>query len=225
MVSFDFISRGMENTMAVLPAILGAILILLIGWIVGRLLGKATRIVLDKATATATASPAIGNSDLGRTIAKSTISFGYLGDITVRCIVYLVAVLAAVDLLQMDFISAFMTKVIEYIPHIIAFVIIVVVGIILTNYFIEVFRNYAEQASIDLINPVLLLLRIFLYFVIVMLGLSQLQLDLSIIYAILVPIFWGIAIGLGAAMAIVVWHGMKNRSEEVMSHVMEVIEK
>jgi hypothetical protein len=221
----DILSRGMENTMAVLPAIIGALVILIVGWVVGRLLGKAVRIVLDKATATATASPVIGDSDLGKSVAKAPLSFGYLGDMTVRCIVYLVAILAAVDILNMEYLSRFMTEVIEYIPHVVAFVIIIVVGIILVDYFIDVFGNYSTSTRIELLTPVLVLLRLFLYFVIIMLGLSQLLLDLTIIYTIITPLFWGLGIGLGASIAIVAWYGMKSRSEEIMNKVMEVITK
>jgi hypothetical protein len=221
----DIISRGLENTMAVLPAIIGALVVLLIGWIAGRLLGKAARIVLDKATAAITAAPVIGDSELGKSVTKAPVSFGYLGDITVRCIVYLIAILAAVDILNMDYLSKFMTEVVEYIPHVVAFVIIIVVGIILVDYFIDVFGNYSTSTRIELLTPVLVLLRLFLYFVIIMLGLSQLLLDLTIIYTIITPLFWGLGIGLGASIAIVVWYGMKSRSEEIMNKVMEVITK
>jgi hypothetical protein len=221
----DIISLGWQNLMAVLPALIGALVVLIVGWIVGRLLGKAVHIVLDKATATATTAPVIGDSDIAKSVVKANVTFGYMGDIAVRIIVYLIAILAAVDILNMDYLSAFMTKVIEYIPHVIAFVIIIVVGILLIDYFIDVFKTYSKTGSIELINPVLLLLRVFLYFVVVMLALSQLMLDLTIIYTILTPIFWGIGIGLGASIAIVVWFGMKNRSEEIMNKFMEAISK
>jgi hypothetical protein len=225
MVSMDIVSRGMENTMAVLPAIIGALVVLLIGWIAGRLLGKAVHIVLDRATATATAAPAIGESDLGKSVIRAQVSLGYLGDITVRCIVYLIAILAAVDILNLEYLSKFMTKVIEYIPHVVAFIIILVVGIILIDYFIDLFQNYSKSSNIELLSPVLVLVRLFLYFVVVMLALSQLMLDLTIIYTIITPLSWGVGIGLGASIAIVVWFGMKNRSEEIMNKVMEVISK
>jgi hypothetical protein len=220
------ISHGLDTTMAAIPAIIGALLFLIIGWIAGRLLGKAVRIVLDKAMATATATPAIGESEIGKTVMKSPVSFGYLGDITVRCIVYLIAIFAAVDILKLDYLSNFMTKVIEYIPHVVAFVIITVVGIILVDYFIDVFKNYSTNAAhIELLNPVLVLLRVFLYFVVIMLGLSQLLLDLTIIYTIITPLSWGLGIGIGASIAIMVWFGMKNRSEEIMDKFLEVISK
>jgi hypothetical protein len=219
--SIDIISRGMDNTVAVFPAILGALIVLLIGWIVGRLLGKAVRMVLEKTSAV----PAIGDSDVGKTVTDSGLTLGYIGDISVRCIVYLIAILAAVDILNLEYLSQLMTKVVEYIPHVIAFIIILVVGIRLTDYFIDMFQIYSRNSKVELINPVLILLRIFLYFVVVMLALSQLMLDLTIIYTIITPIAWGLGLGLGASIAIVVWFGMKNRSEEIMDKVVEVITK
>jgi hypothetical protein len=225
MVSIDIVSRGLENVVAVLPAIIGALIVLLLGWIVGRLLGKAVRIVIDKALATVTTAPVISESDVGKTVVTSHVSLGYLGDITMRCVVYLIAILAAVDILNLDYLSKFMTEVLSYIPHVVAFVIILVVGIILVDYFIDFFRNYSQTSNIELINPVLVLLRLFLYFVVIMLALSQLLLDLTIIYTVITPIFWGIGIGLGAAIAIVVWFGMKNRSEQIMDKIMESLSK
>ncbi|WAC04136.1 MAG: hypothetical protein OS112_06600 [Methanoregula sp.] len=217
--SIDIISRGLENTAAVLPAIIGALVVLLVGWIAGRLLGKAARIILNKAFAT----PLIGDSELGKSVTKSGFSIGYLADIFVRIIVYLVAILAAVDILNMEYLSQFMVRIIEYIPHVAAFAIILVVGIVLSDYFIDFFQTYAKNASIELLSPVLVLLRLFMYFVVVMLALSQLMLDLTIIYTIITPIAWGLGIGLGASIAIVVWFGMKNRSEQIVDKLIEAI--
>ena len=219
--TIDIFSRGLENVMAVLPAIIGALVVLLIGWVVGRLLGKAVRIVLDKATT----APVVGESDIGKSVTQSGISMGYIGDILVRCVVYLIALFAAVDILNLEYLSQFMAQVVQYIPHVIAFAIILVAGVVLTDYFIDMFQIYSRNSKIELMNPVLVLLRIFLYFVVVMLALSQLLLDLTIIYTLVTPIAWGIGIGLGASIAIVVWFGMKNRSEEIMDKVMEVITK
>ena len=125
----------------------------------------------------------------------------------------------------MECLSRFMTKVVEYIPHAIAFVIILVVGIILIDYFIDMFQVYSRNSNIELLSPVLVLLRLFLYFVVVTLALSQLLLDLTIIYTSITPIAWGLGIGLGASIAIIVWFGMKNRSEQIMDKVMEAITK
>ncbi|WP_394698724.1 hypothetical protein [uncultured Methanoregula sp.] len=204
-----------------LPAIIGAIVILLIGWIVGRLLGRAVRFVIDKAVQHALVS----KTEIGGKLKDSGVTLGYLGDVAARCCVYLIAILAAVDFLNLDYMSILMTAIVGYIPHIAAFVIILIVGFILVDYFLDLLGKYHETKDVDLIRPVLLVLRVFLYFVIVILALSQLMIDLTIIYTFVTPIAWGIGIGVGAAIAITFWFGMKNRSEQLIDHFMEAIGK
>ncbi|MFA4876758.1 MAG: hypothetical protein WC586_05050 [Methanoregula sp.] len=212
-------NRWTDMIVSSLPGILGAIIILLAGWIVGRLLGRAVRFIIDKAVQHAIVS----KTEFGTKMKDSGVTLGYLGDVATRCCVYLIAILAAVDFLNLDYMSLLMTAIVGYIPHIAAFVIILIVGFILIDYFIDLLMKYHETNDVDLIRPVMLILRVFLYFVIVVLALSQLMIDLTIIYTFVTPIAWGIGIGLGAAIAITFWFGMKNRSEQLIDHFMDVI--
>jgi hypothetical protein len=159
------------------------------------------------------------DSSFVRALAGAGITISSVFDLAVRLFVYLVAVLAAVDLLNFDYLSAFMKDILEYIPHVIVFVIIVLVGFILIDYFADFLLKFHPTASVDLMQPVILLMRIFLYFVVAVFALSQLRLDLTIIYTFLTPIAWGIGIGLGAAIAIVFWFGLKERGAQIMDYL------
>ena len=44
----SLLNHWYETLMMYVPGIVGALVVLIIGWIVGRLLGRAVRIVLDK---------------------------------------------------------------------------------------------------------------------------------------------------------------------------------
>jgi small-conductance mechanosensitive channel len=107
----------------------------------------------------------------------------------------------------------------------VAFVIILTVGFLLADYFIDFLNKYYAKQDLQLITPVLFLLRIFLYFVIVILALSQLLLDLTIIYTFVTPIAWGVGLGLGAAIAIIVGFGLRHRSEAIMDTLIDSIVK
>jgi len=209
--------------MAYVPTILAALVVLLIGWIVGRLLGKAVRILLDKISEQHLVEKVADETSFAGSVKNAGMTVGYIGDIAVRIFVYLIAVLAAVDILNMDYMSKLMTTIVEYIPHVVAFVIILIVGFLLSDYFIDFLARYYAKQEIQLITPVLFLLRIFMYFVIVVLALSQLMLDLTIIYTFVTPIAWGIGLGLGAAIAIIVGFGLKNRSEAIMDKVIDSV--
>jgi small-conductance mechanosensitive channel len=220
-ISVGWANAGYDLLVTYLPGIIGAIIILLIGWIVGRLLGKIVRIILDKISQ----MHMIEETGFTDSFKRAGITIGYIGDIAVRIIVYLVAILAAVDVLQMEYISALMTSIVDYIPHVVAFVIILVVGLLLIDYFINFLTKFYGSEKIELMSPVLFLLRIFLYFVTIILALSQLMLDLTIIYTFVTPIAWGIGLGLGAAIAILVGFGLKNRSEAIMDRFIESLTK
>ena len=56
-------------------------------------------------------------------------------------------------------------------------------------------------------------------------SLSQLELDLTIIYTFITPIAWGVGIGLGAGIAILIGFGLKDRSKEIMDRFIESMAK
>ena len=49
-----------------------------------------------------------------------------------------------------------------------------------------------------------------------MLALTQLKIQLDIIYAFLVPLSWGVGLGIGAAIAIIFGWGLKEKSPEIV---------
>ncbi|MFA7694478.1 MAG: hypothetical protein WCX63_02975 [Methanoregula sp.] len=219
----NVLNQWYATILTYVPSILGAIVVLLIGWIVGRLLGKAVRILLDKVSEQHIVEQVADQGSFAGSVKNAGITVGYIGDIAVRIFVYLIAILAAVDILNMDYMSKLMTVIVEYIPHVVAFVIILIVGFLLCDYFIDFLNRYYAKQDIQLISPVLFLLRIFLYFVIAVLALSQLMLDLTIIYTFVTPVAWGIGLGLGAAIAIIVGFGLKNRSEAIMDKIIDSV--
>ena len=217
----DVISATMDKTFSALPGIFGALIILIVGWILGRLLGRAARIILTKVSE----NQFIRDTEIHGAVKKSGVTIGYLGDIAVRLIVYLFAILAAVDILDLEYLSQMVAGIIAFIPHIFAFVIILIMGFILSDYFIDFLERYFSESKIELISPVLVFLRLLIYFVVIVLALAQLMLDLTIIYTLVTPIAWGVGIGIGATIAIFVWFAMKYKGEIVIDRMVELVKK
>jgi hypothetical protein len=61
--------------------------------------------------------------------------------------------------------------------------------------------------------------------VLIVFGFSQLLPDLTFVCTFVTPIAQGIGIGPGAAIAIIVGFGLKNKSEEIMENVLQVFLK
>jgi len=208
-----------QTTFAILPYLVAAIIVLLVGWVVGRVIGKLVRIFFEKSGI----DSYVLKSPAGGSFRKAGVSLGYLGDIIVRIFVYLLAIMVAADILKIDALTSFITKVVNYIPNIVVFGIILLVGFILIDYLANMLeRLYGSLSFFGIVN---LGLRLFLYLVVVILALSQLGLDLTIVYTFVTPIAWGIGIGLGAGIAILLGFGLKDRAPQIVDRLLTELQK
>jgi len=212
------VTASVNTTVNLLPMLIGAIIVLIIGWIAGRVLGKAVSVLIDKLGF----EKSIGKTALGKAFLKTGwASFAHIGDFLVRIIIYLFAIMAAADILGITHLSALIAELIAYIPSLVAFVIILLLGLILVDYFSDFVIAYGEHGTLQLVKPVIAVLRVFLYFIVIMLALTQLRLDLGIIYAFVTPVAWGVGIGLGAAIAIIVGFGLKDQAPELFNKLLD----
>ena len=215
MAPFEQDEELARNVILFLPNIIAAIIILIIGWILGRVLGRIVAGILDRVGV----DDALRKTAAGTHIEKSGLSIVRLFDLIVRWLIYLIAFLAAVGVLHIAPLTAAVGAIVAYIPNIIAFILILVVGIILIDWLMDFLENMGETRKIEGFGMIAMVLRAFLYFVVVVLALQQLLIDLSIIYVFVVPLAWGLALGLGAAIAIIVGLGLKDRAPELMGRL------
>jgi small-conductance mechanosensitive channel len=199
-----------------LPNIIAAIIILIIGWLLGRFLGRIVADILDRVGL----DDALRKTALGQSIEQSGYNIVNLFEIIVRWFIYLLAILAALGVLQLVAVTVMVAAIAAYIPNIIAFILILVIGLIVVDWIVDVFQGFGESQQVQFVRPVALALRVFLYFVVVILALQQLALDLTIIYVFVVPIAWGVGLGIGAAIAIIVGFGLKDRAPQIMDDLM-----
>lgn len=220
MVDFGtYIDDAIGDTVAFLPKLIGAILILLIGWIVGRMLGKYLSKVLDK----------IGLDDIilktsfGQNIEKSGLKIVRLFELLISWFVYLVALMGATNVLEIEFLSTFMDRLVTYIPNVAAFLIVLIGGFVLVDIFADFMEKFSSASNVALMSPMMTLLRVFFYFVIAVLALTQLKIDLEIIYTFVEPVAWGVGIGIGAAIAIIFGFGLKERSKNIVDTFLDKV--
>ncbi len=215
----SFVTAQTQSTVPILVALIGAIIVLFIGWIIGRALGKVVRIIFDKSGIDAY----VLKSPVGGSFQKAGITLGYMGDIIVRIFVYLIAIMVAADILGINALTGFMGQVVSYIPNIVLFGVILLVGFVLIDYLSTMLEKlYGGLSFFAVVN---LGLRLFLYFVVIVLALSQLQIDLTIVYIFVTPIAWGIGIGVGAAIAIILGFGFKDRAPQLVDQFLKELQK
>jgi len=214
----------MQTTYSVisfLPTLVAAIIILVIGWIIGRLLGKVVSRILDKIGV----DDALRKTSVGKAIEQSGTNIVHLFDLIVRWFVYLIAIVAASNVLKLDFLSNLFQTIVFYLPHVLMFLIILIVGFIVVDYFADILQGWGKTQNIEFLGVIILLLRVFFYFIILILALSQLLIDLTIIYTFITPLAWGVGLGVGAGIAIFLAYGLRDRAPGMVDDMMKRFSK
>src|SRR3972149_5604899 len=112
------------------PRIVGAVIILLVGWALGRVLGKGLSRLLQRAGI----ADSLGKTVIGRALTRSGFTSTRFLELLVRWFVYLVAVLAVVDVLKVTALNAFVSAVVQYLPNFIAGIFILLFGLVIVDF-------------------------------------------------------------------------------------------
>ncbi len=182
------------------PKIIAAAVLLIIGLVVGkivyRVVEKATKKILTKANV-----PSISESKIiEETVGK--IDSAHLIAATVKWFVYLFFIVAAINELQLQQLTTALTSLWLWIPNLLAFVMIVIIGSIIANYVIKwvnhelVTHNYGGSKYIGIG------VKIVIYSIVFAVGLTQIGIGQSIIPTLVSAFSWSIAAAIGAAIAI-----------------------
>ena len=197
---YEFLRSLGEWLVAATPKIITAVIILIIGWAVGRGLGAIISRILDKAGV----DDALRKTSIGRAIEKSGITIPRFFDALIRIFIYLIAVFAAVNVLEIEFLTRYMQMVVEYLPSFIAGVFILIFGLMVSDFVGDAIRAIGREAKIEYAGIASLLVRGVMYLVVIIIGLSTMRIDVSILYTIITALSWGLAgaVAIGGGIAI-----------------------
>ena len=172
----------------------------------GRLIGKGLSRVLDKAGV----DDAIRRTAIGKALERTKITIVGFFDLIVRWFIYLIAILAAVDILKISVLSAFMSRVVEYLPSFIGGIFILLVGFIVVDFVADALRGVAKEGQLEYAGLFAGFLRVLLYFVVLVIGLSTMKIDASILNVFANAMAWGIAAGIAVGLGIALGWGFKD---------------
>lgn len=190
----DFLEETVADIVAFAPRLLGALVILLLGWLVGRLVARIVRRIastarLDEATMQTPLGDILGGSEQGVSRAFGMIAAWY---------VYFLAILAAANVLAIPMLSEWVDSAVSYLPAFIAGLLIIVFGFILADFVADAIerttRTTRDRTALLFADGT----RMFLYFLVIVVGLDTMGVSVEILY-----IFAGAAaVGLSLALAI-----------------------
>ena len=189
------------------PKIIAAIILLVIGLIAGKVIGK----VVEK-SASKILQKVTKNNDSDDVVTQTTSSrdSSKLIAASVRWFVYLFFIIAAINALEFEQLSTALTDLWLWVPNLLAFILIIVVGLIIANFIGKWLDQELIKKEFGGSKYVITGVKAVIYAVIFAIALTQLGIGDTIIPILISAFAWSIAIGVGVAIAIGLGFALKD---------------
>ncbi len=139
----DSVNGGLDTFFRAIPQILGALVLLIIGWIIAGIVGRLVQKLLDRAGADRLTQRAGIDSFLKRAGVKNA-SAGLVMGFVVKWWIRLIVLEVAIPALGISAITTTLDKIVAYIPSVIAALVIILIGAFLAKLAAEAVKGIAE---------------------------------------------------------------------------------
>lgn len=177
----------------VLPGIVAAIIILIIGYFVAMGLGHLVRIVLEKAGMNRYMEKHKMASVVGH-IRTSNV-FGEI----IKWYVFIIFIQAAVDLLNLGTLSNVLNNFVMWLPNVIVAAVVIIFGVGVAHYVSMKVEEHTEMKGTRFLSR---LLKIAIIFMVIVVALSQVGVDVSILENTFLILVGALAVGIALALGI-----------------------
>ncbi|MCD6466572.1 MAG: mechanosensitive ion channel [Methanomicrobia archaeon] len=172
----DLLAKAWENIQEYFPHIVACIVILIMGYIVGRLAQKAIDLILKK-TGMRRYLERVEERE-GRDIGISISSF--IG-VIVKWIIYIVAIMSAISVLGITGLNEIMAQLVTYLPNIIFALVIAALGIIIGDKAAGFVRYTCEELKVPKYWIMGNVTRYLIYAIVIIIALSQLRVSTDVL--------------------------------------------
>ncbi|MBC5793023.1 MAG: hypothetical protein H8Z69_03195 [Nanohaloarchaea archaeon] len=205
-----WLQEPVSTTLGFLPELIGALIILVIGWVVGRFVGGIVRQMVDRFQLDRQLLGTPLGDKMGGTEASVAGFFGKL----VKWFIYGLAFLAAANLLAIPLLSQWISVALTYLPAFIGGVLVIVLGFVLADWIGDAIERTDTATRTGYTEFIADGVRVFLYFTAIVIGLDTMAVDVTILYIFGRAVSWGVALGIALALGIGFGWGSKDYISE-----------
>jgi small-conductance mechanosensitive channel len=190
-----------KQVAAALPRFVGALLVLLFGWLLAKFISKLIRRVLSSTGIDKLADKLNEIDFIERSNFK--IVFSNVLAKVVYYILLLIFLIAATDLLGMPAVSALVTDIINYVPNLLTAGIVLIIGILFADFIKGIVQTACTSLGIPSAKMIAAFVFYFIFLAVVMSALGQAQINTDFIRNNLTVIIGGgvLAFALGYGFA------------------------
>lgn len=198
----DPLYRLWYSLVGVVPSIILALLILILGYCVAYLIGHLVSLGLDKLGLTARLKKANLMKVAGHTNVPALT-----GEI-VKWFVFVIFLTEAVSVLNLGALSSLLDSFVRWLPNVLVAVVVFFAGVAFVHYLDAKIREHTSMKGMRVISAIV---KIIVYFLVIVIGLKQIGVNVDVLqnaFLILVA-----ALGLGVALALGIGLGLGLRGE------------
>jgi small-conductance mechanosensitive channel len=193
-------SDALSKLFGFLPDLLGALVILWIGWIIAGALSKLVTNLLRKLRFNEATEKAGLNRFLGQAGIRKDAS-SLMGEI-VKWFFRLIALVAAFSVLQLPALTAALTGILNFIPNLFIGLVIILVGSLIAGFIGDLVKGAASTAGFDNANVVSNLARYAILYIALIAALGQLGVAATVINTLFIGTVAALAIAFGLAFGL-----------------------
>jgi len=203
-----------------LPALVGALLVFLIGIVIAKFLGNAAKKITDAAKIDRLIK---SESRLAGEFKKAGVTLSLSGIIEglVKWFLILVFLMAAADILGLSRVTQFLNEIVLYIPNIVVAIVVLSIAFILGNFASKIVVSSTESAGVS--NA--LFLAMIAKWAIYIFGILAALIQLGIAAALANTIFIGIIAAISIAAGLAFGLGGKDEAAMILKKMRENLEK
>jgi hypothetical protein len=192
-----------------LPKIIAAIILLVIGWIVATIIAKVIQKITALALKTINKDEDENSNDSLSQVTSSKGSAKLISTV-IKWFVFLFFVMAAVNALEFEQLTVAMTNLWLWIPNLLAFVLIVILGMLLAKFVGKWVEHEINEHEYGNPKYFVLAVQVLIYAIIFAIALTQLGVGQDVITILVSAYAWSIAGGIGAAIAVGLGFALKE---------------
>ncbi|MFW6321065.1 MAG: mechanosensitive ion channel family protein [Halohasta sp.] len=196
----SWLQEVVASTLAFIPRLVGAVVILLVGWVVGRAVAKvvgrlADTVELDRAVLSTPIGEMLGGTEQAVSNAFGTLAAWF---------VYAIAILAAANALAIETLSTWVATAVSYLPAFIAGLLVIVLGFVVADFLGDAIARTQAATQSAFAGGFAAGTKLFLYFTAIVIGLDTMGIDVAILYLFARALAYGLAaaVAIGAGVAI-----------------------
>ncbi|MBP2030402.1 flagellar biosynthesis protein FlhB [Methanohalophilus levihalophilus] len=133
------------STLSFIPTVIAVIIFVLLGWILGRGLGKYGSKILDRIGL----DNLIDKTAVGNLIHKSGTTTVKFFESVIKWFVYIVFGAIIIDYLQIQIVADFITLIIQYIPLIVSAVVVLLIGLLVVDFVANTTSKILSATGVD----------------------------------------------------------------------------